>query len=59
MISDYLSLPQEVIKLIKDQIVDMLGAANVRHAIVLALIAGEITLEDCAPDQPLTLDVRH
>ena len=54
-IGQYLSLHEDEIATMQDQIVDKLGAANVRHAIVLALIAGEFTLEDCAPDRPASI----
>ncbi len=54
-IGRYLDLHEDLVATMRDQIVDTLGAANVRHAIVLALIAGELTLEDCAPDQPKSI----
>lgn len=44
-----LDMGSDTVAVIQDQIVDSLGAANSRHAIVLSLIAGELTLEDCAP----------
>ena len=54
-IGHYLSIPEDTVATMQDQIVDTLGAANVRHAIVLALIAGEFTLDDCAPDRPRSI----
>ncbi|MEM7747376.1 MAG: hypothetical protein AAF346_03930 [Pseudomonadota bacterium] len=42
-------LSEDTVALIEQQIVDDLGAANARHAIVLSLIAGELSLEDFAP----------
>lgn len=57
MSSDYLDLPQATVAMVQEQVVDQLGAANIRHAIVLALIAGEFTLDDCSPDQPQSIAV--
>ena len=48
-IAHSLDLGGDTIAVIQEQIVDSLGAANSRHAIVLSLIAGELTLADCAP----------
>ena len=55
LIGAYLAMPADTVTTMQEQIVDTLGAANVRHAIVLALIAGEFTLDDCAPDRPRSI----
>ena len=59
MIGEYLKFPGETVTTMQNQIVDILGAANVRHAIVLALIAGEFTLDDCAPNRPKSIVDRN
>ena len=45
-----IGLSEDTIAVLQEQIVDTLGAANARHAIILALIAGEVSLEECAPN---------
>ena len=45
-----LGLSEDTITILQEQIVDTLGAANARHAIILSLIAGEVSLEECAPN---------
>ena len=48
-IAHSLDMGDDTVAVVQEQIVDSLGAANSRHAIVLSLIAGELTLADCAP----------
>lgn len=46
-----LDMSEQTIATLTQQVIETLGAANARHAIILSLISGELTLQECAPLQ--------
>ena len=51
-ISRPIGLSEHTIAVLQEQMLDMLGAKNAPHAIILALIANKVSLKECTTNHP-------